>query len=133
MKDKTAVILIVIGIIGIIGMLIFIFKTEKPVPVYTFDECVAQGNAVDEFEGRQRCMTKQGKVFFNIDESEFCGTSSEGICESDADCVTDGCSGQICRSVNDESAITTCEWQECYDDEKFNVRCGCVKNKCIWS
>ncbi len=133
MKDKTAVLLIIGGIIVIIGLLFFIYRAEKPKPVYSYEECVAQGNVVDEIDGKKICTTRQGKVFFELDKSGFCGTSSEGICESDADCVTDGCSGQICRSVNEQSVVTTCEWQDCYDDKKFNVKCECAGGKCRWA
>lgn len=131
MKDKTAVILIIIGIVAIVGLLIFIYKSEKPVPVYTYEECVAQGNLVDEVNRTERCTTKQGKVFLKLEE--FCGSSTEGLCDSDSDCVTDGCSGQVCRSVKEEAVVTTCEWQECYDNNKFNVRCGCTEGKCEWN
>lgn len=133
MKDRTAIILIIVGIVVIIGLLVFIFSTEKPVPVYTYEECVSQGNVVDEIDGMQRCTTKQGKVFFKLDKSGFCGQSTSGVCESDSDCVADGCSGQVCRSTNESPVITTCEWRECYDDEKYNVGCGCIGRRCGWA
>ncbi|HLC22275.1 MAG TPA: eight-cysteine-cluster domain-containing protein [Candidatus Nanoarchaeia archaeon] len=64
---------------------------------------------------------------------EFCGTSTYSTCISDADCVSDGCSGQVCRSASEESIITTCEWTECYDKEEFDVACGCVNGQCQWA
>lgn len=62
---------------------------------------------------------------------DFCGTETLSSCEDDRDCVTDGCSGEVCRAVNDESYITTCEWKDCY--EKNGLECECVGNKCSWN
>ena len=62
----------------------------------------------------------------------FCGLSTNGACENDSDCMTSGCSSQVCQSANDEPAITTCEYRECYDRETFAVECGCVSNQCQW-
>lgn len=64
--------------------------------------------------------------------SSFCGTATEGSCQTDADCKTSGCSGQVCQSVTEESVITTCEYRECYNAEAFDVSCGCVDNTCQW-
>ncbi|MBI4972921.1 MAG: thermonuclease family protein [Candidatus Omnitrophica bacterium] len=64
---------------------------------------------------------------------EFCGRSTYGECSSDEDCISDGCSSQICRSINEESIFSTCEWRECYDAKKYNLGCKCVKNKCQWA
>ncbi len=62
----------------------------------------------------------------------FCGSFTYGGCSSDLDCLTGGCSGQVCQSKNEELIITTCEWKDCYDDTKYGVTCGCVNNKCLW-
>ena len=67
-----------------------------------------------------------------IDLGGFCGTSTLGACETDAECVTDGCSGQVCRSVSQGPIETTCEYLECYDDITYGVQCGCVNSKCQW-
>ena len=63
---------------------------------------------------------------------EFCGLSTYGSCETDADCVTGGCSGQVCQSRSEEPRATTCEWRECYDSRQFGLGCGCIKNQCQW-
>ncbi|MEM0468783.1 MAG: eight-cysteine-cluster domain-containing protein [Pyrobaculum sp.] len=63
----------------------------------------------------------------------FCGISTNGPCESDADCLRDGCSGQVCRSVREEPVVTTCEWRDCYDAEKYKVACKCVNGMCQWA
>jgi len=65
--------------------------------------------------------------------SAFCGKSTFGSCQTDADCIKGGCSGQICQSKNEESAVTTCEWKECYNSAAYKVNCLCIKNKCMWS
>ncbi|AGK61785.1 hypothetical protein Asulf_01814 [Archaeoglobus sulfaticallidus PM70-1] len=65
-------------------------------------------------------------------EGQFCGRSTYGKCENDNDCVVDGCSSQICRSVYEEPVITTCEWKDCYDSLKYGYGCKCVNQKCQW-
>ena len=65
-------------------------------------------------------------------EDDFCGTSTEAVCQVNSDCVTGGCSGQICQGVNEEGTITTCEALACYNAKKYNVQCGCFNEKCQW-
>lgn len=57
-----------------------------------------------------------------------------GYCETDADCMTGGCSGQLCLSKGqaEEGGITTCEWKDEYDCYVPNG-CGCINNRCAWS
>lgn len=62
----------------------------------------------------------------------FCGSSTSGKCGSDADCKTGGCSGQVCQAKNEEGAITTCEWRDCYDSAKYSLQCQCVNKQCQW-
>jgi len=69
----------------------------------------------------------------NGHETDFCGTSTNGYCETDDDCKPSGCSGQICQSTNEESIITTCEYKDCYDADAYDLHCGCVENECQWS
>jgi len=64
---------------------------------------------------------------------DFCGFSTYGYCMSDSDCVMGGCSNQICQSKNEEPIITTCEFKECYNYKKYNLKCRCIDNKCQWS
>ena len=67
------------------------------------------------------------------EEGGFCGHSTLGSCTSDADCRTGGCSGQVCESVTEPPTGTTCEWRQCYDDERHGVGCGCIDGQCAWS
>ncbi len=62
----------------------------------------------------------------------FCGFSTMGSCSEDADCMTGGCSGQVCQSVREEPVITTCEWRDCYRAEEFGVACACLDGRCRW-
>jgi len=62
----------------------------------------------------------------------FCGRSTKGPCQSDADCRAGGCSGQICQSKKEEGGISTCEYRDCYDASKYGVKCGCVNQACQW-
>lgn len=63
----------------------------------------------------------------------FCGTSTKGRCSSDDECIVSGCSSQVCQSKYEEAIITTCEYKECYDAVKYDMKCGCKKEGCIWS
>ena len=67
-----------------------------------------------------------------IDLGEFCGFSTLGTCSSDFDCIFGGCSSQVCQSKYEEPLITTCEFQECYNADVYQVSCGCVNNRCQW-
>ena len=62
----------------------------------------------------------------------FCGSATRGDCASHSDCAPGGCSGQICQGINEDSIITTCEYNECYNAAAYEVSCGCVNNKCEW-
>ena len=64
--------------------------------------------------------------------SGFCGWSTNGPCAGDADCMTGGCSGQVCQSTSEGPIITTCEWTDCYSAKAYGVSCGCVDNQCTW-
>lgn len=66
-------------------------------------------------------------------KEDFCGWSTYEKCSSDPDCLTDGCSGQVCRSKFEEPTPTTCEWRECYNAQKYGLVCKCVENKCQWT
>jgi eight-cysteine-cluster-containing protein len=61
----------------------------------------------------------------------FCGRSTFAPCLSNSDCKIGGCSGQVCEG-KDERSITTCEWKDCYNAEKYNLTCQCINNKCQW-
>jgi len=63
----------------------------------------------------------------------FCGKSTFGECQTDSDCIVGGCAGQVCQSKNEEQAVTTCEYQDCYNPAIYNLSCVCIKNKCMWS
>jgi eight-cysteine-cluster-containing protein len=80
-----------------------------------------------------------GSIFvFNQELSDllsggFCGWSTLDQCFSDSDCVTGGCSSQVCQSKGEEPVVTTCEWQDCYRDEIYDLSCKCLDNKCQWT
>lgn len=66
-------------------------------------------------------------------QEDFCGVSTNGTCETNADCIEAGCSGSTCQSVDEEDTVSTCEWKDCYDNEKYDLSCQCVEGKCMWS
>jgi eight-cysteine-cluster-containing protein len=51
-------------------------------------------------------------------------------CTTDADCITTGCSGQVCAP---QAVITTCQYEPqyvCYNDP--TTSCGCNAGSCGW-
>ncbi len=76
-----------------------------------------------DFTGNEKKLKRLG----------FCGMSTYGRCESDEDCVTDGCSSQVCRSRFEEPVFTTCEWRACYDASAYGLSCRCVDGRCMWA
>ncbi|MDP2934581.1 MAG: eight-cysteine-cluster domain-containing protein [bacterium] len=66
------------------------------------------------------------------DITGFCGQSTNGPCSKNEDCMSGGCSGQVCQSKNEEPIITTCEYAECYNAAAYNLTCGCKNNQCQW-
>ncbi|HBR22030.1 MAG TPA: hypothetical protein DD713_05610 [Nitrospiraceae bacterium] len=65
-------------------------------------------------------------------KSGFCGWSTGGECKTDSDCIKGGCSGQVCQSKKEGAVITTCEWRECYNANKYKVSCKCIEGRCEW-
>ncbi len=66
------------------------------------------------------------------EKNSFCGTSTYGECETNSDCARAGCSDSVCQSINEETVITTCEFKDCYNAEKYNMRCKCINGQCQW-
>ncbi|QQG39071.1 MAG: eight-cysteine-cluster domain-containing protein [Candidatus Woesearchaeota archaeon] len=73
------------------------------------------------------------KIFSPINNEQFCGSSTFGECSNNKECTSGGCSGQICQSIHEEPAITTCEYRTCYNNEAYNLDCQCIQNKCQWA
>lgn len=63
----------------------------------------------------------------------FCGSSTEGACLSNSDCIQSGCSGQVCQSKQEARMITTCEWRDCFNASAYGLACRCVGRKCKWA
>ncbi|MCX7779050.1 MAG: eight-cysteine-cluster domain-containing protein [Patescibacteria group bacterium] len=64
--------------------------------------------------------------------SGFCGWATYALCKTNEDCLSGGCSHQICHGKNEERTITTCEWRDCYKAEAYGLKCGCFQGKCQW-
>ena len=76
-------------------------------------------------------------IFFEAPDHKlnenFCGSSMEGYCETNSDCVVGGCSSHVCGNLNEMGdLVTTCEFRECYRANVYGVSCGCFENKCAW-
>lgn len=79
--------------------------------------------------GKDYCGAEKHRL---IREGGFCGYSTNGQCNADNDCITGGCSGQVCQSKSEEPMITTCEYRDCYNAKDYNLTCGCKNNQCQW-
>lgn len=60
------------------------------------------------------------------------GRSTGGACNSDSDCVMNGCNKEICQSKDEESLMSTCEYRE-DTPLRLGYSCGCVSNTCAWT
>ena len=59
------------------------------------------------------------------------GRESAGECETDADCMATGCSGEVCLTKEMAQGLaTTCEMLPCFE---VLDTCGCVEGVCSWS
>ncbi|HLF17909.1 MAG TPA: eight-cysteine-cluster domain-containing protein [Candidatus Omnitrophota bacterium] len=91
----------------------------------------------ETFTEPQLYYTQPEKRLATIEESKkfdpegliFCGYSTFSACNADKDCYVSGCSGQVCAGIKEE-IITTCESKECFNKEKFSLRCGCFEGQC---
>lgn len=61
----------------------------------------------------------------------FCGSSRMTPCGSSSQCNRGGCSLQVCKHV-EESIVTVCDAQTCYNPGLYGLTCGCFASKCQW-
>jgi inhibitor of cysteine peptidase len=66
------------------------------------------------------------------EKKEFCGTSTLAKCTADDDCMTGGCSGEVCMGIKQDIS-TDCKYSDCFDSDKYDKNCGCVKGECRWA
>jgi|GEM_PF-3538422 len=108
---------------------------EVPLALKEGDQCIAAtcgsicrpcGNGIcDDNENECSCPE-------DCNVTAFCGSSTLGSCTNSSECIDAGCSGSICANIT-EVITTTCEWLDCYDNEVYNLSCGCVENTCQWA
>lgn len=59
------------------------------------------------------------------------GPEADGECETDADCKTAGCGGEVCTTVAEAANVmTTCDAKLCFS---VLETCGCVEGRCSWA
>ncbi len=80
-----------------------------------------------------KCVNHQCKIVKKNQVDGFCGKSTYGPCNTDDDCLSGGCSGQVCQSKAEEPVITTCEYRACYNPQPYGLQCICFENKCQWN
>lgn len=54
---------------------------------------------------------------------------SQGRCVTDQQCITTGCSGEVCTSKGE--LTTTCEFSASFPNNQ-GLTCGCVNHVCGW-
>jgi eight-cysteine-cluster-containing protein len=72
---------------------------------------------------RQRAVPVDHPLF-----DRFEGTGFDNACQSDSQCRTGGCGGEVCSAAAD--VITTCEVLPVSLPE--GTACGCVEDQCLW-
>ncbi len=90
-------------------------------PLFALDGCAFSGSSSES-------KNDNGSK----DVARFCGWSTNAPCLQNYDCIVSGCSNQVCQGANEPPALSTCEWTDCFDAEKFSMACGCVEGKCKW-
>ena len=124
-KNKLLVIgIILIGLAGICAIDVVSTNNAEDTASYKVTDKVTYSNVTPTYYGTTQYQTSKF--------SEFCGYSTYGACDADSDCMTGGCSGQVCQSRFEDPVITTCEWRDCYNADKYDVSCGCVEGMCKW-
>ena len=154
MKNKKLFYGILVAVLLVIGIIISttLNKQKTTLEINNFDDCARAGYPILESYPRQ-CKTPDGKTFTEIipliepepigpdtevftdptePEEDFCGRSSYGKCLTDLNCITGGCSKEVCQSKDEEPVITTCVFKECYNVEKYSRQCKCVNEQCQW-
>jgi hypothetical protein len=60
--------------------------------------------------------------------TDRCARTTGDACETDAECATGGCGGELCyaSAAHDEPPLTTCDCQA------PQASCGCVAGTCAW-
>jgi len=121
---------------------------KKPVQMSNpaSDYCLKQGGELEirsDAQGNQTgwCLFSNGQeceewAFFRNEcsrEDQFCGSSSLASCHIDAECIPSGCSGQICQAKSEEAIITDCQYQDCFNTQKFGLSCRCFNHQCQWT
>ena len=78
------------------------------------------------------CRPIQNNEKPEIGINDSCLISTHGSCNNDSECIRDGCSGEVCRSVHEEPVITTCVYKPCYDLAFKTSKCSCTPSGCEW-
>ena len=78
-------------------------------------------------------IDKDNNLFVLAPTLKFCGFSTYGRCQTDNDCQKAGCSNQVCQSKFEKPIVTTCQWLNCYDSKKFDLKCRCLHHRCQWT
>lgn len=105
---------------------------DGSVPVACFaDPCSVTAACSDAVQCVANYCGGCNAEFYDASGYRVCEATPSGECQSDADCITTGCGGQLCAS---EPRVTTCEWRDeyaCY--QAPTTSCGCNAGSCGWA
>ena len=83
---------------------------------------------------KNKAICEEWSLFYDrCKVKDFCGISTFGKCKTDSDCITTGCSNEVCQSKDEDLIITTCNYDSCKNSTSFNLSCGCVNGQCVWA
>lgn len=113
--------------------------TFSTCPIGCNKECIPSAvtnttqSADCEGYGSCRCIGEPRPAAVATDTTEpFCGTSVKDACSSNTDCKVGGCSSQVCGASAD-TAMTTCEYRDCFKAMDYALTCKCVSSQCQWA
>ena len=132
--EKRDFVNISVGIIVITAaVLLIMFLTRGPImtEISSFDECVAAGYPVMESFPRQ--CSAGGKTFVEeLGGEDYYGSSTNGPCSVNSDCIVSGCNSEICQAVGEEMIMSICMEPDKPLPSDLGFECKCVESACKW-
>ncbi len=141
-KNKSLWIVLAVLFVLVFSLILYFYRTSDSEEVASFKDCVEAGYPILETYPRQ-CKLPYGEIFVEdlesyessegLHEGEFYGSSTYYPCQSDEDCVVDGCNGEICSSVEEEGMASICLFPEEPLPTDLGYSCGCFDGECKWN
>jgi eight-cysteine-cluster-containing protein len=115
------------------------YQQDRINSITDYNSCIHAGFPIMDSYPEQ--CSAYGKTYTNIPENavlpiphEYYGSSTNGKCTSNSDCIEMGCNSEICGSKNEASdkGVSTCVFPDQPLPRDLGYSCGCVNNMCQW-